>query len=79
MKKQVIALVSIGDSSFFTLLPLLVIVLLNVLNIVISIWGYRDSRRRGNSKEFSIIVLVALLFFPIIGLIVYLIIRKDEP
>ncbi|KZE54659.1 hypothetical protein AV540_06415 [Brevibacillus parabrevis] len=70
-------MVSIGDSSFFTLLPLLVIVLLSVLNIVISIWGYRDSRRRGNSNEFSIIVLVALLFFPIIGLIVYLIIRKD--
>ncbi|MCM3145754.1 PLDc N-terminal domain-containing protein [Brevibacillus sp. MER 51] len=48
------------------------------INIVISIWAYRDARRRGNSKEFSIIVLIALLFFPIIGLIVYLVIRKDK-
>ncbi|MGZ0052630.1 PLDc N-terminal domain-containing protein [Brevibacillus gelatini] len=59
------------------LLPLLLFLLFNVINILISIWAYRDSRRRGNSKEFSVIVLIALLFFPVIGLIVYLIIRKD--
>ncbi|QRG70608.1 PLDc N-terminal domain-containing protein [Brevibacillus choshinensis] len=59
------------------LLPFLFILALNLINILISIWAYRDSRQRGNSKEFSIIVLVALLFFPIIGLIVYLVIRKD--
>ncbi|TKI59261.1 hypothetical protein E8L90_03470 [Brevibacillus antibioticus] len=60
------------------LLPVLLFLFLNVLNIVISIWAYRDARRRGNSNEFSIIVLVALLVFPIIGLIVYLLIRKDK-
>ncbi|RNB51713.1 hypothetical protein EDM57_22085 [Brevibacillus gelatini] len=59
------------------LLPLLLFLLFNVINILISIWAYRDSRRRGNSKEFSVIVLIGLLFFPVIGLIVYLIIRKD--
>lgn len=66
-----------SDFHFFSLLPLLFILFLNVINVLISIWAYRDSRRRGNSKEFSIVVLIALLFFPIIGLIVYLVIRKD--
>lgn len=48
-----------------------------ILNIATSVWAYRDSIRRGNSKEYAIIVLLATIFFPIIGLIVYLIIRKD--
>ncbi|MED4750423.1 PLDc N-terminal domain-containing protein [Brevibacillus choshinensis] len=59
------------------LLPVLLILILNILNILISIWAYRDARRRGNSKEFALIVLVALLLFPIIGLVIYLVIRKD--
>lgn len=73
-------MIQVGDASptFFVFLPILLILFLNVINIVISIWAYRDARRRGNSKEFSIIVLIALLFFPIIGLIVYLVIRKDK-
>lgn len=66
-----------GMFDFLAILPLLFILFLNVINIFISIWAYRDSRNRGNSKEFSIIVLIALLFFPIIGLIIYLVIRKD--
>lgn len=48
-----------------------------LLNIITSIWAYRDSIAKGNSKEFAIIVLVGTLFFPILGLIIYLIIRKD--
>jgi hypothetical protein len=48
-----------------------------VLNIATSIWAYRDSLRRGNSKEFSIVILICTLFFPVIGLIIYLIIRND--
>ncbi|MFD2639720.1 hypothetical protein [Piscibacillus salipiscarius] len=51
--------------------------LLILLNIITSIWAYRDSIRKGNSKEYAIIVLIGTLFFPIIGLIVYLIIRND--
>ncbi|SFG35712.1 Phospholipase_D-nuclease N-terminal [Halobacillus alkaliphilus] len=51
--------------------------LLLVLNIVTSIWSYRDSRRKGKSPEFAILVLLGTLFFPVIGLIVYLIIRND--
>lgn len=48
-----------------------------ILNIATSIWAYRDSIRRGNSKEYAIIVLLATIFFPVIGLIVYIIIRND--
>lgn len=48
-----------------------------LLNIFTSIWAYRDSLEKGNSKEYSIVVLIGTLFFPIIGLIVYLIIRND--
>ncbi|GEM_PF-1278745 len=48
-----------------------------VLNIVTSIWAYRDALRKGKSREYAIIVLIATLVFPIVGLIVYLIIRND--
>jgi uncharacterized membrane protein YhaH (DUF805 family) len=46
-------------------------------HIVLCVWAYRDSKRRGKSAEFALIILLAMLFFPIIGLIVYLIIRND--
>jgi len=46
-------------------------------HIVLCVWAYRDCVKRGKSTEFAIIVLLAMLFFPIIGLIVYLIIRND--
>lgn len=61
----------------FALIPLLIILLLYLLNIITSIWAYRDARRRGNSKEYALIVLVGTLIFPIAGLIVYLVIRND--
>ncbi len=48
-----------------------------ILNVITSIWAYRDSLARGNTKEYSLIVLVGTLFFPIIGIIVYLVIRND--
>ncbi|MRG85583.1 PLDc N-terminal domain-containing protein [Salinibacillus xinjiangensis] len=53
------------------------ILALFILNIVTSIWAYRDSIRNGNSKEYAIVVLIGTLFFPIVGLIVYLVIRND--
>lgn len=53
------------------------IVGLFVLNIITSIWAYRDSLRKGNSKEYAIIVLIGTIFFPVLGLIIYLIIRSD--
>ncbi|MBO8155461.1 MAG: PLDc N-terminal domain-containing protein [Bacillaceae bacterium] len=47
------------------------------LNVITSIWAYRDSLNKGHSKEYALIVLIGTLFFPILGLIVYLIIRND--
>nr|WP_157184264.1 PLDc N-terminal domain-containing protein [Evansella cellulosilytica] len=54
------------------------IIILFLLNILTSIWAYRDSLRRGNSKEYSLIVLLGTLFFPVVGLIVYYVIRHDS-
>lgn len=65
-----------GVASIFIVF-LLIAIALFVLNIVTSVWAYRDAIRRGRSKEYAIIVLVATLIFPIMGLIVYLIIRND--
>jgi hypothetical protein len=48
-----------------------------LLHIASCVWAYRDSLRRGKSTEFAILALLAILFFPIIGLIVYLLIRND--
>ncbi|QKS73187.1 PLDc N-terminal domain-containing protein [Paenalkalicoccus suaedae] len=62
---------------FFPLGFALIVLVLFLLNIFTSIWAYRDSTRKGNSKEFSAIMLIGTLFFPIIGLIVYLVIRND--
>nr|WP_231735266.1 PLDc N-terminal domain-containing protein [Gracilibacillus massiliensis] len=58
-------------------LPLLFILFLLILNIITSIWTYRDAIRNGNSKEYALIALIGTLFFPVIGLIVYLVIRRD--
>ena len=55
----------------------LFIVLLYGLNIVTSVWAYRDSLRNGNSKEYSLIILIGTLIFPVLGLIVYFIIRNE--
>ncbi|WP_412097976.1 hypothetical protein [Halobacillus litoralis] len=48
-----------------------------VLNIVTSIWAYRDSKRKGKSDLYCLAVLIGTLFFPVVGLIVYAIIRND--
>jgi hypothetical protein len=53
------------------------ILFLFVLHIIACVWAYRDSIRRGKSTEFALIVLLAILFFPVIGLILYLLIRND--
>lgn len=68
--------VYIMDPFAFLGLFFFIIVGLFLLNILTSIWAYRDSIRNGNSKEYAIVVLIGTLFFPVLGLIVYFIIRK---
>ncbi|WP_028782583.1 PLDc N-terminal domain-containing protein [Thalassobacillus devorans] len=67
-------MMEIGGFLFF---GVFFVLLLFVLNIVTSIWAYRDSKRKGKSQEYALIILIGTLFFPIIGLIIYLIIRND--
>lgn len=47
------------------------------LHILVCVWAYRDCVSKGRSSEYAIIVLVGLLFFPVVGLIVYLLIRNN--
>jgi hypothetical protein len=65
----------------FAAIGLLVIAFISfglfILNIVTSIWAYRDALQKGKGKEFALIVLIGTIIFPVIGLIVYLIIRND--
>ena len=65
---------SIAIFSFVIIFILLIL----VFNVFTSIWAYRDALRKGNSKEYSVIILLATLIFPVIGLIIYLIIRNDN-
>lgn len=46
-----------------------------ILHAVVCIWGYRDARRKGRSPEYALLVVLGLLFFPVLGLVVYLLIR----
>lgn len=62
-----------GMIAFFFLISLVFF----IIHVALCVWGYRDCRRRGRSPEFALIVLIGLLFFPIMGLIVYLLIRND--
>lgn len=56
------------------LLPLLSI-LFFIFHVAICVWGFRDARRRGRSQEYALLVTLGLLFFPVVGFIVYLLIR----
>jgi heme/copper-type cytochrome/quinol oxidase subunit 2 len=56
---------------------LVIAIALLVINIITSVWAYRDAKSKGKSNEYALLVLIATLIFPILGLIVYLIIRHD--
>lgn len=58
-------------------LGLLIIPLLFLLHIAICIWGYNDARRMGRSPEFALLVVLGMLFFPVVGPIIYLLIRNS--
>ncbi|MFC4101165.1 hypothetical protein [Paenibacillus xanthanilyticus] len=50
--------------------------LLFIIHIMVCVWAFKDARRKGRSPEFALLVLLAILFFPILGLIVYVLIRE---
>lgn len=55
---------------------LLVLFALFILNIITSVWAYQDAKRMGRSNEYALLLLIGTLFFPVAGIIVYLIIRR---
>ncbi|MBC8079859.1 MAG: PLDc N-terminal domain-containing protein [Gorillibacterium sp.] len=63
--------------TLFIIFVLFFIILLYALNIILSIWAYRDCLSKGRSQEYAILVLIATLIFPVLALIIYLIIRND--
>lgn len=50
--------------------------LLFLVHIMLCVWAFKDARRRGRSPEFALLVLLAILFFPVLGIIVYVLIRE---
>lgn len=70
-------MVGFGIMSIVAILAFVFSAGLFILHIALCVWAYRDAIRHGRSREFALLVLVALLFFPIVGLIVYLVIRGD--
>lgn len=50
-------------------------VALFVIFLFIAIWVYRDAESRGMS---GVLWLILVLFFPLIGLIIYLVVRHDR-
>lgn len=67
---------SVGQGEFALVgLILLLPIIWFILAIVLCIWVYRDAQKRGmNGALWLIIVLIA----GIIGLIIYLVVRKDK-
>jgi TctA family transporter len=67
---------SIDQAGAFALIGLILIIpiIWIILAIILCIWVYRDANKRGmNGTLWLIIVLIA----GIIGLIIYLVVRKD--
>lgn len=56
---------------------LLIMFMLFLLNIATSVWAYRDAKRMGKNNEYALLVLIGTIVFPVVGFIIYLIIRRD--
>ncbi|MFC0522221.1 hypothetical protein ACFFGV_01285 [Pontibacillus salicampi] len=74
---MILSAVMFGSIGLVLGIVIFVSIIVILVNIVTSIWAYRDAQRKGKSKEFALIVLIGTLLFPILGLIVYVIIRND--
>jgi hypothetical protein len=47
-----------------------------IIAIILAIWVYKDAEERGDSN--AVLWLIVVLFLGIIGLIIYLVVRKDK-
>ncbi|WP_409971612.1 PLDc N-terminal domain-containing protein [Bacillus sp. Bva_UNVM-123] len=41
------------------------------------VWAYKDAINNGKSSGYALGILFLILFFPILGLLIYLLIRKS--
>lgn len=48
-----------------------------IVHILVCVWAYRDALRKGKSQEYGLLVVLGIFFFPVLGIIVYLLIRND--
>ena len=64
-----------GEFFLFTGVCLIVVVLLFVIGLLLAIWVYKDAERRGMS---GVLWLIVVLIAGIIGLIIYLVVRKGK-
>lgn len=55
----------------------LLMLVLFALNILTSVWAYNDCLSNGRSREYALLVLILTLIFPVMGLIVYVLIRNQ--
>jgi hypothetical protein len=47
------------------------------VHILIVVWGYKDARKKGRSDVYALGIALMLVFFPVLGIIVYLLIRNN--
>ncbi|MFO1442654.1 PLDc N-terminal domain-containing protein [Bacillus sp. Bva_UNVM-123] len=55
----------------------LIILIVIALPIIILVWAYKDAINNGKSSGYALGILFLILFFPILGLLIYLLIRKS--
>ncbi|MBN2096767.1 hypothetical protein JW752_05260 [Candidatus Peregrinibacteria bacterium] len=71
------ALEFISTPSFKTI-QLAVIIYFGLLWLAIIIWVTRDAINRSNSLLFQVIAILLNIFFPVLGILLYLIIRPSK-
>ncbi|MFD0617221.1 MULTISPECIES: hypothetical protein [Paenibacillus] len=50
-----------------------------VIHIALMIWAFRDASERYQDNTVAWIITAVLFWFPIIGIIVYMFVRKERP
>jgi hypothetical protein len=53
-------------------------ILLGLIWLALAIWAYRDIRRRSRSVGWAIATLLLVLLLPVVGLVIYLLLRPRE-
>ncbi|WP_164779520.1 PLDc N-terminal domain-containing protein [Paenibacillus kobensis] len=63
---------------FMVLLFLFIGIALFVIHLITIVWTYRDAVRQGHDPLYALVFAGIIFFFPILGFIVYLLVRKSN-